>query len=350
MAEKQSHSTPDRIENVEQLEELLSEPTVGAIESMGQLQGDLIILGVGGKMGPTLARMARRASDAAGVRRRVIGVARFSSPGVESQLHKHAIETVRCDLADADKLDELPDVPNVIFMTGMKFGSTGNEAMTWMMNVYLPGMVCQKFAKSRIVALSTGNVYGLSPVVHGGSVETDPLRPVGEYAITAVGRERIFEHFSRQYGIPMALLRLNYANELRYGVLLDLARSVWNEQPIDLAMGNFNAIWQADANAMVLQAFGQLASPPRVVNIAGPELLSVRQIAEEFGRLFGKPAKFSGMEAANALLSNGQLGHRLFGYPHIGVRQMIEWIADWVLRGGECLDKPTHFQVREGNF
>jgi nucleoside-diphosphate-sugar epimerase len=350
MALNQQSRTVEAIENVEQLEDLLSEPSPGAIESVGRLEGDLILLGVGGKMGPTLARMARRAADAAGVRLRVIGVARFSSTGLEARLGAQGVETIRCDLADPAQLKDLPDAPNVIFMTGMKFGSTGNEATTWMMNVYLPGMVCQRFSRSRIVALSSGNVYGLSAVVQGGSVESDPLRPVGEYAMSAVGRERIFEHFSRALGIPMALLRLNYANELRYGVLSDLARAVWNEQPVDLDMGSFNAIWQADANAMVLQSFDHLANPPRVLNLAGPELLSVRRVAEDFGRLLGKRVTLRGQEAADALLSNAQLAHRLFGYPRASARQMVEWIAEWVQGGGESLDKPTHFQVREGNF
>ncbi|MEX2141178.1 MAG: NAD-dependent epimerase/dehydratase family protein [Pirellulales bacterium] len=342
--------TADAIDNVEQLEDLLSQPSSGAIESLGRLDGDLMLLGVGGKMGPTLARMARRAADAAGARVRVIGVSRFSSTGLESRLTAQGVETIRCDLTNPAQLKELPDAPHVIFMTGMKFGSTGNEAMTWMMNAYLPGMVCQRFASSRIAALSSGNVYGLSPVVQGGSVESDSLRPVGEYAMSAVGRERIFEHFSRALGIPMALLRLNYANELRYGVLSDLARAVWNEQPVELDMGSFNAIWQADANAMVLQSFDHLATPPRVLNLAGPELLSVRRVAEDFGRLLGKRVTLRGHEAADALLSNAQLAHHLFGYPRASARQMVEWIAEWVRRGGESLDKPTHFQVREGNF
>jgi nucleoside-diphosphate-sugar epimerase len=219
-----------------------------------------------------------------------------------------------------------------------------------MVNVHLPGMVCRKFAHSRIVAFSTGNVYGLSPVTLGGSVETDPLRPVGEYAMTAVGRERTFEHFSRELGIPTAILRLNYANELRYGVLVDLARAVWRDEPIDLAMGHFNALWQGDANAMALAAFDHVACPPRVLNIAGPETLSVRRVAEEFGRLFDKHLTFRGSEAGDALLSNAQLAHRLFGYPRTPVQQVILWIADWVRRGGEFLDKPTHFEVRDGAF
>jgi nucleoside-diphosphate-sugar epimerase len=350
MALNQQRQTVAAVENVAELEDLLSDPSPGAIESIGRLEGDLMLLGVGGKMGPTLARMARRAADAAGTRLRVIGVSRFSSSDLESQLRAQGVETVRCDLTDPAQLKELPDAANVIFMTGMKFGSTGNEAMTWMMNVYLPGMVCQRFSRSRIVALSSGNVYGLSPVVYGGSVESDALRPVGEYAMSAVGRERIFEHFSRALGIPMAVLRLNYANELRYGVLSDLARTVWHDQPVDLDMGSFNAIWQADANAMVLQSFDYLATPPRVLNLAGPELLSVRRVAEDFGRLLGKRVTLRGQEAADALLSNAQLAHRLFGYPRVAARQMVEWIAEWVRRGGANLDKPTHFQVREGNF
>jgi nucleoside-diphosphate-sugar epimerase len=219
-----------------------------------------------------------------------------------------------------------------------------------MINVHVPGVVCQRFANSRIVAFSTGNVYGLSPVARGGSLEGDPLQPVGEYAMSALGRERIFEHFSRAHGIPTAILRLNYANELRYGVLLDLARAVWDEQPIDLEMGSFNAIWQGDANAIALAAFDHVASPPRVLNITGPEVLSVRSVAEEFGRLFGKQPEFCGSEASDALLSNSQLLLRLFGPPRITTRQMMEWIAAWVRHGGESLGKPTHFQVRDGTF
>lgn len=341
---------PAPIVDAAQLDDLLSAPRPGAVAAMGRLAGDLMLLGVGGKMGPTLARMARRASDEAGIRRRVIGVSRFSAGPLEAQLRAQGIETIRCDLLHQDQLDRLPDVPNVLFMTGMKFGSTGNESMTWAMNAYLPGMVCQKFRQSRIVAFSTGNVYGLSPVVRGGSVETDPLHPVGEYALSCLGRERIFEHFSRTLGIPMALLRLNYATELRYGVLVDIARAVWEGQPIDLAMGNCNVIWQADANAMALEAFDHLASPPRVLNLAGPELLSVRRTAEQFGELLGKPVAFRGVEHPEALLSNGQLGHQLMGYPRIAARQMIEWIAHWVRRGGATLGKPTHFEVRDGTF
>ena len=341
---------PDAIENVGQLEERLSEPSPGAIETLARLEGDLLILGVGGKMGPTLARMARRASDAAGVRRRVLGASRFSSPRLETMLRDHGVETIRCDLLDPEQLGRLPDVPNVVFMTGMKFGSTGQEALTWAMNVWLPGMVGRKFRSSRIVAFSTGNVYGLSPVALGGSVESDPPRPLGDYAMSCLGRERILEYFSRLHDTPLVLLRLNYATELRYGALADIARRVFAGEAIDLAMGHLNAIWQADANAVALQAFSLVASPPRVLNVAGPELLSVLRVAEEFGRLFGKPVTFRGTESPDALLSNAQQAHQLFGYPRVGVRQLVEWIADWVRRGGEDLGRPTHFEVRDGNF
>jgi nucleoside-diphosphate-sugar epimerase len=343
-------TAPDIIATVEELEERLSEPTPGVIDTLSRHEGDLILLGAGGKMGPSLARMARRASDAAGVRRRILAVSRFSGGQAEAFLQAHGIETIRCDLLDPAQFEQLPDAPNIVFMTGMKFGSTGQEALTWAMNVYLPGMVCQKYRRSRIVAFSTGNVYGLTPVALGGSLESDAPRPLGDYAMSCLGRERIFEYFSRLLDIPLVLLRLNYAVELRYGVLVDVARRVQAEEPIDLTMGHLNAIWQGDANAMALRAFALAASPPRVLNVAGPELLSLRRLAEQFGRLLGKKVVFQGAEAAEALLSNGQEVHRLFGYPRVGVTQMMEWIAAWVRAGGANLGKPTHFEVRDGAF
>jgi nucleoside-diphosphate-sugar epimerase len=340
----------DAIRTVEELEDLLSEPNAGVVETLGRLEGDIILLGAGGKMGPTLARMARRASDAAGVRRRVIGVSRFSSGQVEASLQAHGVETVRCDLLDQRQLDALPDAANVVALAAMKFGATGQEALTWAMNCYLPGMISQRYRHSRIVVFSTGNVYGLTPVYLGGSVETEPLNPVGEYALSCVGREWIYEHFSRTLGIPTAVLRLNYAAELRYGVLVDLAQKILAGRPIDLAMGHVNVLWQADANAMALQAFDHAASPPFVINLAGPELLSVRRVAAEIARLLGRDADCQGTESADALLSNGQAAHRLFGYPRVSAQQMIHWVADWVQRGGASLDKPTHFEVRDGRF
>jgi hypothetical protein len=341
---------PDSIRDSEHLEDLLSEPSAGAIDTLARLPGDLVLLGVGGKMGPTLARMARRASDAAGVRRRVVGVARFSSLGLEDRLRACGVETARCDLLDPAQLDRLPQAANVLVLLGMKFGSTGQEALSWAHNTHLPAVVCARYRGARLVAFSTGNVYGLAPVHLGGSVETDPLRPVGEYAMSCLGRERMYEHFSRTWGMPMALLRLNYACEMRYGVLADVARKVYAGEPIDLTMGHVNAIWQGDANALALCAFGETASPPAVLNLAGPELLSVRRVAEEFGRLLGKPVTFRGAEAADAFLSNGQRAHARYGYPRVPVGRVIAWLADWVRRGGASLDRPTHFEVRDGKF
>jgi hypothetical protein len=338
------------IQSVEHLEDLLSEPTRGVVETLGRLEGDVILLGVGGKMGPTLARMARRASEVAGVRRRILGVSRFATGDLEGRLARHDIETIRCDLLDPVQLDRLPDAANVVYLAGMKFGATGQEPLTWAMNSFLPGMVCQRYRHSRIVAFSTGNVYGLSPVHLGGSVESDPLNPRGDYSMSCVGRERIFAHFSQVFGIPLALLRLNYATELRYGVLVDLAHRVHAGQMIDLTMGHLNAIWQADANAMALRAFDQVSTPAFVLNVAGPETLSVRRVSEQLGRLLGKDVRFAGSEAADAFLNNGQLGHRLFGYPRVSVQQMLHWIADWVQHGGVSLGKPTHFEVRDGKF
>ena len=341
---------PTTIKDVTQLEELLSEPTAEVVRSLGELRGDILVLGVGGKMGPTLARMAKRASEAAGVKRRVIGASRFSSSTLEEQLHSWGIETARCDLLDANSLAALPDAENVVFMAGMKFGSTGQEWQTWAMNAFLPGIVANRYRESRITVFSTGNVYGLSPVPKGGSREGDALNPSGEYAMSCVGRERIFEHFSRANQTKMSILRLNYASELRYGVLLDVAQLVNRGQAVSLAMGYLNTIWQTEANAMSLESLGFATSPPNVINLTGPELLSVRTVAEEFGKRLGKDVRFEGKESGDALLSNAQKSYELFGWPRIHPHQMMDWIADWVKRGGTTLAKPTHFEERAGKF
>ncbi len=341
---------PERIDDVDALEDLLSRPTPEVVDTMRRLEGDLIVLGVGGKIGPSLARMARRASDLAGARRRIIGVARFSSPKVRDGLEAQGIETIPCDLLDRAALNALPEVPNVLYLAAMKFGSTGQEATTWAMNCYLPGMVCEKFRASRIVAYSTGNVYAMVPPESGGPTEEAVPGPVGDYAMSCLGRERIFSYFSRAMDIPVALLRLNYAHEMRYGVMVDLAQQVLAGREIDVTMGHFNAIWQGDSNAMTLRALDHAASPPRIINIAGLEVLSVRRVAERFGELLGKPVALVGTEAADALLSNGRLGCELLGHPRVTMEQMIAWIADWQSRGGPTLGKPTHFQTRDGKF
>jgi nucleoside-diphosphate-sugar epimerase len=338
------------VSDITELEDLLSTPTEATIQALDVLDGDTIILGAGGKMGPTLARMAKRASELSGVSRRVIAVSRFSSSKLEFQLQQWGVETVRCDLLDPKALSELPDAANIVYMAGMKFGSTGQESLTWAMNSFLPGLVSERYRKSRIAVFSTGNVYGLSPVGRGGSQEDDPLNPVGEYAMSCLGRERIFEHFSRTNHTTMSILRLNYAVELRYGVLVDIAERVYAGRPMPLSMGYLNAIWQGDASAMSLQALGHASEPPFVINIAGPELLSVRGVAEEFGERLRKPVRLEGQELGDALLSNAKRAYQLFGHPQVSVEQMMTWIADWVSRGGQTLAKPTHFEERAGRF
>jgi uncharacterized protein YbjT (DUF2867 family) len=337
------------VDHVEHLEDLLSDPPAYVVDAISQCPGDIMILGVAGKMGPTLARMASRAAKLAGGRR-VVGVSRFSNPVERQKLESWGIETIQADLLNRESLAKLPDAPNIIYMAGMKFGSTNQEALTWAMNTYLPGMVCERFKGSRIAAFSTGNIYGLAPVVRGGSREREGLNPVGDYAMSCMGRERMFEHFSMALKIPTSIIRLNYATELRYGVLVDLATKVFNNQPIDLAMGNMNVIWQGDANAMAIASLIQASSPAFVLNVAGPELLSVRTVCEELGELMGKKPEFVGTENADALLNNGQLGHRLYGYPRVPVGVLIRWTAEWVKAGGASLGKPTHFEARDGKF
>jgi len=344
------HSDHGFIRDLAQLEALLSEPTAGVVRAMSALDGDILVLGVGGKIGPSLARMAKRASDLAGVNRRVIGVSRFSSSSLEHQLQAWGIETMHCDLLNPQSLSELPDVPNVVFMAGMKFGSTGQEWLTWAINTHLPGLVANQFRHSRMAVFSTGNVYGLSPVSSGGSRESDSVNPTGEYAMSCVGRERMFEHFSRANSTKISILRLNYAAELRYGVLLDTALRVHTGQPVPLSMGYLNTIWQGDASAMSLESLGCATVPPNVINITGPDLLSVRWIAEEFAKRLGKGVRFEGQEASDALLSNAQKAYQLFGRPRISLPQLMDWIADWVSVGGPTLAKPTHFEERAGRF
>jgi nucleoside-diphosphate-sugar epimerase len=319
------------------------------METLARLEGDLIILGVAGKMGPTLARMARRALDEVGGDRRVIGVARFSDADAEARLRSSGVETVRCDLLDEAGLSRLPDAPNVVYMAGRKFGTSGQEAATWALNAYLPGPVCRRFKDSRIVAFSTGNVYGPVPVERP-SRESDAPAPTGEYAMSCLGRERVFEHFSRSLAIPSALIRLNYATEMRYGVLVDIGERVRDGLPIDLSTGAFNVIWQGDANAMALQCFDHVATPPWVVNLTGPETLSVREVAETFGRLLDRSVRFDGEESPRALLSDASQAFQLFGAPKTTADQMIHWVADWLVRGGPTLGKPTHFQASDGRF
>ena len=341
---------PRVIQDESQLDDLLSTPSSAAIETLRRLEGDLVLLGVAGKMGPTLARMARRASDAAGTSRRVIGVSRFSEAGQEAALQAHGVETIRCDLLDEGAVSRLPDAPLVIYMAGRKFGSSGLESLTWAMNTYLPAVVARRYAHSRIAAFSTGNVYGLTRAGRGGSLETDAPAPVGEYAMSCLGRERMLEHVSRTHGTPLAILRLNYATEMRYGLLVDLARKIAAGEPIDLTMGHANVIWQGDANAMAIASLAHAASPPYVVNIAGRDELSVRDVCTALAARMGRDVTFTGTEAGDALLSNGTRGWSDLGSPQVSLDQLLDWTADWIVRGGSSLGKPTHFESRDGRF
>lgn len=343
-------SVGDSIPDVEALDDLLSEPDAGVIDTLSRLDGDVLVLGVAGKMGPTLARMARRALDEIGGGRRVIGVARFSEPARADWLRRHGVETIAADLLDPDQLDRLPDASLVVFMAGMKFGATGQGPLTWAMNCLLPAQVGRRYRGSRIVAFSTGNVYGLTSPASSGSKESDPPDPRGEYAMSCLGRERMFEYLSQVQGTPTAIVRLNYACEMRYGVLVDLARKVHEGRPVDLTMGYLNAIWQGDANAMALRCLDLAESPARAVNLTGPEVLSVREMAVELGRQMGRPVEFENAEAPDALLNDARATLNRLGPPRVDTDRLLRWVADWVARGGPSLGKPTRFEVRDGRF
>jgi nucleoside-diphosphate-sugar epimerase len=336
--------------NEDDLEELLSEPTPFVVDALRDCGGDVVVLGAGGKMGPSLARMARRAADALAEPRRVMAVSRFSSRAAAARLEAHGVEVIRADLGDPDALSELPDAPNVIFMAGQKFGTAAAPARTWFANTAVPAWVAHRYRASRIVAFSTGNVYGLVPAAGDGSRESDPLAPVGEYAASCVGRERQFEYAADAYGTAVTILRLNYAVDLRYGVLVDIATKVRRNAPVPVAMGWLNCIWQGDANAMALAALPLCARPAAVLNVTGPETLAVRDLATRFARRFGTTPRIEGVEAPDALLANTSKMQSLFGQPRVNADRLVELVAAWLEEGGVTLDKATHFEERGGAF
>jgi nucleoside-diphosphate-sugar epimerase len=338
------------IETTAQLNELLTTPSPELTADLGSLSGDLLVIGASGKMGPTLAVLAKRAFAAADPARRVFAAARFSDPLARAELERNGVETVAVDLLDPVAVNALPDAPNIVFMVGQKFGTTGQESLTWMTNVVLASRIAERFPASRIVSFSSGNIYPFLPPGSGGADESVVPQPVGEYAQSCLARERIFEHAARLHGTPVALFRLNYAIDLRYGVLLDIASSVLHGEPVDLTMGSVNVIWQGDACAMALRSLTIAAAPPAVLNVTGPETASVRWIAEAFGERLGRNPDFVGTEAPASLLNNAAKAFSLFGYPRVPLRTMIDWTAHWLLGGGVTLDKPTHFQSRNGQF
>ncbi len=349
-SERLATSDKTMITTEQQLDDILSTPSDEDVASLRELPGDILILGVGGKMGPTLAIRAKRASDAAGGKRRVIGVSRFTSHDAQKLLTSRGVETISADLLAREDLARLPECENVIYMAGRKFGSAGSPALTWAMNAWLPGLVCERFADSRIVAFSSGNIYPLMPVASGGATEGTPPGPIGEYAESVLARERIIQHFAETQGTPAVLLRLNYAVELRYGVLLDIGTKVFERKPVDLSMPAANVIWQGDANSVALRAWKLCQSPAAILNLTGPETLSVRYAATRFGEIFGVEPIFEGSESQTALLNNAARCHRLFGYPSVSIEQVIEWTANWIGRGGTTFNKPTHFETRDGKF
>jgi dTDP-4-dehydrorhamnose reductase len=328
----------------------LLEPSDALVADIAKLDGGIIILGAGGKMGPSLAKLAKQAIDKAGVNKKVITVSRFSEEGLQQELNAYGIETHSADLLEDAQLQQLPDVKNVLYLAGTKFGTTGKESFTWAMNSYLPGRVAEKYKNSNIVVFSTGNVYPLTPVVLGGASETTPPEPLGEYAQSCLGRERIFQYSSSKYNTPILIYRLNYANDVTYGVLLEIARSVKAGKPIDLKMGNVNVIWQGDANEIAIRSLLHCSVPSNILNVTGPEILSVRWIAEQFGDLFNITPLFINEEKPDALLSNAAECNRLFGYPKVSPKQMMELLSEWINQGGKTINKETHFQERTGKY
>jgi dTDP-4-dehydrorhamnose reductase len=341
---------PDLIETEDALDEVMTRPSEALVQYVRTLRGPLVVLGAGGKMGPSLCVRVRRAADAAGHALDVVAVSRFSDTTARTWLEDRGVRTRAADLIDPDAPAALPDAETVLYLVGLKFGTRDYPARTWAFNTLIPAAVARRYAGSRIVALSTGNVYPLVPVTRGGSVETDPLTPLGEYANACVARERIFEYFSRENATPMAIVRLNYAVDLRYGVLVDLARKIEAGQPVDVTMGYLNCIWQGDANDQIVRMLGLAGAPAVPLNLTGPEVLSVRALAERLGALLERPVAFTGREAETALLSDPARTVAALGPPATPLDTVLRWTAHWVRHGGALLNKPTGFEVRDGRY
>jgi nucleoside-diphosphate-sugar epimerase len=337
---------PKTIPDIEALDDLLCRPSQALIDDLAKIDGDIMILGVAGKMGPTLAGLAKAALP----ERRVIGVARFSDPDAKSWLESRGVETISCDLLDEAAINALPKVRNIVFMAGRKFGAEGDLSLTWAMNALVPAMVAQAFRESRIVAFSTGCVYPFVPVDGKGSDEDMAPNPPGEYSQSCVGRERMFEYFSRKFATPGRLFRLNYAIDMRYGVLHDIAGKVLQRKPIDVSLGHVNFIWQGDASAQALRCLAHCDTPTSPINVSGPEILVVRDLAARFGELLGREPIIVGKEEPTAWLTDTSQAVKLFGQPVVDTAQLIGWTADWVARSMPSLGKPTKYEVRDGRY
>lgn len=334
----------------ERLDLLLSAPSQALIEDICKINGDIMVLGAGGKMGPTQAILAKNAIEAAGIRKKVIAVSRFSDKNALELLHHNQVETISMDLADEEALKGLPDVANIIYMAGKKFGTNGNESETWSMNASLSTLVSRRFRQANIVVFSTGNIFPLVPSFSGGCTDDINPAPIGEYGMSALARERIFEFAAQEYGSKVLIYRLNYAVDLRYGVLHDLAAKIYHGEPVSLQTSCFNCIWQGYANEIAIRSLLLAQSPAYHLNVTGPETVSVRQASIMLGQYLGKKPIFEDIESDHAFLSNAGRCFETFGYPSVSVNTLIQWQAEWLLDGGRTLGKPTHFEERKGDF
>jgi nucleoside-diphosphate-sugar epimerase len=341
---------PETIRTEEELTEVMTRPRPVLVEFMRTLTSPLVILGAGGKMGPTLAILARRAAQKAGCSLEIIAVSRFSDQQSRLFLESHGVKTLSANLMERDTFASLPDTDNLVYLVGLKFGTATNPAQTWATNALIPAYTAERYPRARIAALSTGNVYPLILIAGGGSQENDPLTPAGEYSNACVARERILEFYSAKNQTPMTLLRLSFALDLRYGVLVDIAFKVFRGEAVDVSMSHMNCIWQGDANEMIIRSLGLAATPPLALNLVGSQHYSIRATAQHFGELMGKPVNFTGVEAETAFLSNNQRLQALLGEPPTPVETVMRWTAGWVMANGRLLNKPTHFEVRDGGY
>ena len=335
----------------EKLNEMLTTPSANLIEDVKKIKGDIMVLGAGGKMGPTLCILAKNAIRAAGIEKKVIAVSRFSDPVALDLLHSNGVETISADLLDRDNLEALPEVENIIFMAGRKFGTDGGtEYLTWAMNATLPALVAYKFKKSNIVVFSSGNIYPIVPLSHGGCSENEKVAPIGEYAQSVLARERAFEYAAKEYGTKVFIYRLNFAVDLRYGVIFDCAKKILDGTPISLTTPCFNFIWQGSANEIAIRGLLHCESPMRIMNVTGPETVSIKETSIKLGKYLGKEPVFEGEEGNTAYLNNAGLAMETFGYPEVSAETLIKWQAEYILDGGRTIDKPTHFEERKGSY